>query len=328
MIPPDRVSRELHISDRTSDGGASAAGSGSDPTGGGSVHGFSVRSELPSPFVYLRDGNGEPLRIRGGPPPSEPGRLLTTLTHLRGSKTRVYEGDGRYAVHFERGGWFTIEPDRSTITIPLDPLQPRLEGLVWGLPTALLVLSAGGLFFHAAGVEINGRAVILTGPTHHGKTTLAGALAAAGYRLLAEDLLRVRVGSPTLVYPGPAMIRLRRDVAEWLSIPGATRVDEDLEKIHYALAPHHRGTADPIPLAGVFLLHPGATPALEPLPATATIQHLWVGSLNIPTTTGRARCFHQIVDLAESTPVWKLSRPVTPEALEDTMSLIVSVVGP
>lgn len=292
------------------------------------MHGFSVRSDLSSPLIYLREGDGDPLRIQRGPTPSEPGRLLAAMTHPRGSETRVYEGGGSYAVHFERGGWFTIEPDRSTITIPLDPFQPRLEGLVWGLPTALLVLANGGLFFHAAGVEVSGRAVILTGPTHHGKTTLAGAFAAAGYRLLAEDLLRVRVGSPTLVYPGPAMIRLRRDVAEWLSIPGATRVAEDGEKVHYALAPQQRGTSDPIPLGGIFLLHPGDAPALEPLPARSTIQHLWVVSLNIPTTAGRARCFHQIIDLAESVPIWKLSRPVTREALQDTISLVVSAVAP
>lgn len=290
----------------------------------GSVHGFSVESA--SSFVYLRDGGGVPLTIReDGSEPSQPGDCLADIKSRKALQTKVYQSDGRFSVHVEGVGWFGIDPDASTITVPPSPYGAWMEGTIWGLPVALLVLSRGGLFFHAAAVEIDGRAVILTGPSHHGKTTLAGALAAAGHRLLADDLLRCAVGRPTVVYPGPAMLRLRKDVAEWLVVPGAVRVADDAEKVHLALDPRYRGTGDPLPLAGIVLLHRGEDASLERLQPSSTIQDLWVVSLNIPTPTGRGQCFGDIIELAETVPVWKMVRPLTRQSLNGAIAMVVEV---
>ncbi|MGH7444946.1 MAG: hypothetical protein ACREKM_08725, partial [Longimicrobiales bacterium] len=239
------------------------------------------------------------------------------------SLTRVYERDGTFSIHMDGIGWFGIDTATSTITVPPSADPAWTEAVIWGLPVALLVLSRGGLFLHAAAVEVDGRIVVITGPSHHGKTTLAGALAAAGYRLLGEDLIRCDVGRSHMVYPGPAMLRLRRDVAEWLTIPGAQRVAEDDEKVHLALDPGRRGTSDPLPLAGIVLLHTGADVSMERLEPMSMIQDLWVVSLNIPTAEGRARCFGDITQLAESVPVWKLVRPLTRDSLADAMTMVI-----
>src|SRR5256886_15787670 len=146
-----------------------------DSTSLGSVHGFSVQSE--SSFVYLRDGCGEPLTIReDGSEPNQPGDCLADIKSRNALPTRVYRRDGRFSVRMDGVGWVGIDPGTSTITGPPTQYHAWLEGAIWGLPVALLVLARGGLFFHASAVEIDGRAVILTGPGGHGKTTLAGAL--------------------------------------------------------------------------------------------------------------------------------------------------------
>lgn len=291
----------------------------------GSVHGFSVESE--SSFVYLRDGGGERLTIReDGSEPSQPGDCLADIKSRNALQTRVYARDRRFSVHVEGVGWFGIDPDTSTITVPPSPYGAWMEGTIWGLPVALLVLSRGGLFFHASAVEVDGRAVILTGPSGHGKTTLAAALDVAGYRLLTEDLLRCAPGRSTVVYPGPAMLRLRKDVAQWLAIPGAERVAEDAEKVYLALDRRRRGTGDPLPLAGIILLYPGADTCIERLQPGSSIRDLWVVSLNIPTPAGRARCFGDIVQLAETIPVWRVARPLTREALDDTIDLVARTI--
>lgn len=288
----------------------------------GSVHGFAVESELR--FRYLRDGGGEPLTVReDGAEPDAPGDLLANLKSRQGHLTQVYQRAGRFSLHMENVGWFGVAPETSTITVPRTPYGAWLEGAIWGLPVALLVLSRGGLFFHAAVVEIHRRAVILTGPGYHGKTTLATALAAAGHRLLAEDLVRCDVGPPTVVYPGPAMLRLRRDVAEWLVVPGAERVAEDAEKVHLALDPGRRGTGEALPLAGIVLLHLGETTSIERLDPGATIRDLWRVTLNIPTPAGRAQCFSDVTQLAETVPVWKLARPLTREALAVAVAMVI-----
>jgi len=295
-----------------------------DSTSLGSVHGFSVQSE--SSFVYLRDGCGEPLTIReDGSEPSQPGDCLADIKSRNALPTRVYRRDGRFSVRMDGVGWFGIDPGTSTITVPPTQYHAWLEGAIWGLPVALLVLSRGGVFFHASAVEIDGRAVILTGPGGHGKTTLAGALVAAGYRLLAEDLLRCTVGRPTVVFPGPAMLRLRKDVAQWLVVPGAECVAEDVDKVHLALDRRTRGTGDPLPLAGIVLLDVAEASAIERLEPGATIQDLWAVTLNIPTLEGRAQCFQAITALAETVPVWRMRRPLTRRALDGAMDMIVAV---
>ena len=290
----------------------------------GSVHGFSVLSE--SSFIYLRDGGGDPLTIREeGSEPSQLGDRLADIKHRNALPTRVYRMDGRFSVHVGGMGWFGIDLGTSTITVPPSPSSRAwLEGALWGLPVALLVLSRGGLFFHASAVEIDGRAVILTGPSHHGKTTLAAALVAAGYRLLGEDLLRCTVGRPTVVFPGPAMLRLRKDVAQWLVVPGAERVAEDAEKVHLALDRRTRGTSDPLPLAGIVLLHVGEASTLERLEPGATIRDLWAVASKIPTPQGRAQCFRAITELAQTVPVWRMVRPLTRRALDGAIDMIVA----
>lgn len=283
-----------------------------------------MRSE--TEFIYLRDGGGEPLWVReDGSEPSRPGDPLAELKSRNQVRTRVYGDAGGFALDVEGVGWFGIDPEASSITFPPTPYGAWLEGFIWGLPAALLVLSRGGLFFHAAAVDIGGRAVLLAGPGHHGKTTLAGALAAAGHRLLAEDLVRCHVEESPVLYPGPAMLRLRRDVARWLAVPGAERVAEDPEKVHLALDPSRRGTSDPVPLAAIVFLHPGEAVSIERLEPGSTIPDLWVVSLNVPTSEGRAQCFRHITGLAETVPVWKMVRPLTRKAIAPTIDRIVEV---
>lgn len=292
------------------------------PASAGSVHGFSVHSS--TRFNYLRAGGGEPLLVReGGSQPGQMGDFLAQLTNRNGTVTRVYERGGTFSVNVDGVGWFIVDSIESCIEAPRTPNAAWLEAVTWGLPVALLVLARGGLFLHAAAVEVDGRVVILTGPSHHGKTTLAGALSAAGYRLLGEDLIRCEVGEQHRVYPGPALLRLRKDVHRWLDVPGAQQVAVDAEKVHLALDPAQRGTSDPLPLAGIVLLHAGPKVEMQRLEPVSMLQDLWAISLNLPTSEGRARCFGDIAHIAESVPVWKLVRPLTRESLPDVMNLVI-----
>lgn len=56
-----------------------------------------------------------------------------------------------------------------------------------GLP--MLLWQRGGLLLHASGVELNGKAIGIAGPSGVGKSTLARALLDAGGRLIGDDTL-------------------------------------------------------------------------------------------------------------------------------------------
>lgn len=295
----------------------------------GSVHGFDVYGR--GPMAYLRPAAGhDPLTIvAGSTPPRPTGSKLAELRTRSGPGWRLYESADGFNVDFDQIGWYHVDVDRARISTPATPYPAWLEATTLGLPVALLVLARGGLFFHAAAVEIAGHAVILAAPGYHGKTTLAGALLAAGHRLLSEDLVRCNVGETTTVHPGPALIRLRRDVAEWLDIPGATPVADDQGKIYYALSDELRGTGEPLPLGAIVFLHrsDGGAVELSRIDPLAALRDLWAVTLNVPTPGGRAQCFSQITSVAQQVPLWKLSRPLTRDALAETIDRVVATVA-
>ena len=96
---------------------------------------------------------------------------------------------GLHSGRATRGGssWIPREPS-VTIGSPDDALTLTAEVRMFGVPSSLITLERGDLSMHAAAVEVGGGAVVLAGPSRYGKTTLAAAFAAAGHRVLAEDM--------------------------------------------------------------------------------------------------------------------------------------------
>jgi len=108
--------------------------------------------------------------------------------------------------------------------------------------------------FHASAVEIEGRAVIVSGDSGRGKSTIATALCQAGGKLLADDLAVVRVaGGVPYVEPTSSRTWLVREVAAQMAEGGA--VDE-LRRVHKVAV---RGAGieparDAVPLGAIYLL--------------------------------------------------------------------------
>ena len=162
-------------------------------------------------------------------------------------------------------------------------------------------------------------------PGYFGKTTLAAGFDAAGYRVLSEDVSCIRLTSAPAVVPGPAMLRVRHDVAGQLVLPRARAVAESGDRVHYSLDPDRRGDSAPVPLRAVVLLRSVEEGiVLEPVPATDALRDLWPLSFRLPTAEDRARCFEGIAQLAASVRLWNLARPLRIDALESVVERIVA----
>ena len=85
------------------------------------------------------------------------------------------------------------------------------------------------------------------------------------------------------------MLRVRRDVAGRLDLPGARLLGEDEERAHYAL--EGPGTCEPVPLAAVVFLDEGNDAALEPVEQPEAIRDLWALSFRLPTEEDVGRSF-------------------------------------
>lgn len=276
----------------------------------GACFGYDVRSRLP--LMLLRQGTGAALEVFEAEPPAPRDRTPVLVRERQGrTAVGVYaEHEGRYRVWIDGVGWFAVDTSRPAIGLPNGPPDPIREARLWGLPAALCFVARGDQSLHAACVEVRGGAIILAAPGRFGKTTFAAGFAQAGHRVLSEDMTCCRIGADaTSVVPGPAMLRLRRDVEHGLELPHTATVAEDEERLYIAVDEERRGDGAPVPLRAIVFLreHDGA-PRLHRVGKRSALPDLWTLALRLPDDADRARCFAAITALAEVVPVWNVHR--------------------
>lgn len=292
----------------------------------GTCYGYEIHSQIE--FEYLRTGSGPRLLVEAGDPPGDPpGKLLREWSPpLFPTPVRLHEDGDGYRLWIEGAGWFGVDPGRPRVTVPREGDPLRREERLLGLPMLLCFLERGDVPLHAACVEVGDRALLLAAPRGFGKTTLAAAFAEAGHRVLAEDLTCLRPARRPAVIPGPAMLRVRADVADRFGPESGRELRRDDERSHRRPGAD-AGTCDPVPVTGIVLLNEADTaPRLELLSGAEATRNLWAVSFNLPNDDDRARCFRDVSEVASAVPAWKLERRMRLEDLERTVERLESLV--
>jgi hypothetical protein len=243
---------------------------------------------------------------------------------------RLLEDGDRLAFWASDAGWYLVDAEAGRIAVPSDGSSMTLtaEIRLFGVPSSLLALHRGDVAVHAACVEIGSRSVLLAGPSRHGKTTLAAAFAAAGHRVLTEDMTRCAMGSLPAVYPGPAAMRLRSDTADALQNRDGAEVVAEGDRLFVIAAPEARGDGAAVPLAGVvFLRDGGEVPVLEEARAATAIPDLWALTFTLPTTASRAAAFDRLTTLARTVPALNLRRELRFDTLPRVVELVEEFVA-
>ena len=293
----------------------------------GTCFGFAVRSSLP--FYFLRAGGGEPIEISEPSCVEERGSRELVFewkpTPTRPLDAALYRQGASFLLRMGRMGWFVVDPDEPSIALPEAPNVVRREQLLWSLPITLCLLARGYVPLHAAAVEVDGEAIIFGAPRTFGKTTLAAGFVNAGYRLLSEDLTCLCIGSSVEVLPGPAMLRIRPDVAEQLALRHATELESTDDRVHFAIEEGKRGDGSPVPLRAIVLLRQSDNGfRIESVAAAQAVPDLWSLTFGLPTDRDRGRAFANLVALASSIPVSNLYRPIRIEHLAATVEYLVA----
>jgi hypothetical protein len=290
--------------------------------------GYTADSSLP--LTVCRPGPGQPLTIAESdlePTMADPPLLEW---HEAGRPfARLWVDAPVFTLWIDAIGWFRIDRRGPSIVAPASSGGIRREARLWGVPAALCFMERGDLPLHAACVDIGGAGVLLAAPGRHGKTTLAAALMQAGHRLLAEDLTCVRPRPRPAVLPGPALLRVRKDVFAELSFD-APVVDEDDTRMYVVPDEAARGTGDAVELrAAIFLrTHEADEVRLDRVDAPGdALRDFWTLSFNLPTDEDRARCFDGIAQLAATVPIWNLTRPLTYASLPRVVHAIEELVS-
>lgn len=296
---------------------------------------FGYRAVSHIPLGLTRGGTGKPIEITAHTEtrPLSDEHLIVEWKPRPGHPFhgRVYLNDkGRYRVWTSDAGWFLVDPDRHVISVPEDGDELRREVRLWSTPMMLLLISRGVLMLHASAVELDGEAALFGGPSRFGKTTLAAAFHAAGHRVLAEDTTAVVLGAQGLeVLPGPALMRIRHDVAETMQLRNVVTVGRDQQRVFLAPYPETRGTSAPLPLRGLFLLRADqqGVRIREPGARSPLLADLWALAFKLPTEEDFERCFSGLVDVVDRAPIWDLYRPMGLERLPETIDAIAQTVS-
>ncbi len=270
----------------------------------GTCFGFEIHSTLS--FEFLREGSGEALEVEPGRMEGPGGGNLIFDWPAAGDQphTRLFQDDG---------------------TLGDDAL--RREERLWSLPLLLCFAARGDVPLHAAAVDVGGSAVLIAAPRTFGKTTLAAGFLAAGHRVLSEDIACIRLDPEPHVVPGPAMLRVRPDVADDLELRDTLLVGRDETRVHLALAPHGRGTCDPVPLrAIIFLRESDQSPTLVRVSAAEALPDLWELNFRLLGAPAFASSFEALADLVRSISIWNLFRQLGLDRLDETVEAVLACV--
>lgn len=295
---------------------------------GGSCFGFAVQSALS--FTLTRSGTGTPLRVHEatGAEPSEVGQLLREWSGKPGETltTRLYSLGAEHQFWLERVGWFGIDARVPSITVPRlserfqDPVWR--ESIMWGTPAAACAVRLGLMSMHAASVDVGGAALLLAAPGTFGKTTLAAAFHSEGYRLLSDDMVTYRLAPEPVVFPGPALLRLRLDVYEQLTLKGIGASHRFSRKIGLVIDESRRGGAAPVPLAGVVLLRRADTGiTLTRVGQAPALRDLF--ALSFGAVVDPAGAFEGLASLVAQVPVWNLERRLDYSMLPQIVDAVI-----
>ena len=223
---------------------------------------FGGRLRAPLPLAGLRPlaPDAVPdwrLRVARHPPPPPPGSAAAEWADGE-LRIRLFELAGGWRLAYDDTGTYDVSADGARWTWhPVQGAAPELvQADLLGRVPALALAARGALPLHASAVTVRGRGLVFLGGKHFGKSTLAAALAAAGARLVADDMAVIEPGPPARLLPGVPLFRLWNEAADHLRAReiGGTRIEG--RKLTLADLPSRRVESGRTPLAALYLLDP------------------------------------------------------------------------
>lgn len=162
---------------------------------------------------------------------------------------------------------------------------------------------------HASAVDVHGRAVLVSGRSGAGKSTIAAALCRAGGRLLTDDLAAIRLadGEQPVVEPHSGKIWLWREVAGRMF---GAEAGEEHNRIHKVAVPT-RPVSEAVPIGAIYVLgfRAGEPTFADPVHGKHALGAL-IGSLfNLVVRTPQRlgmqfRLLGEVLDRVPVVPLW------------------------
>jgi len=275
------------------------------------MFGWQVESALALPWVSAGDvTDGVDVRVRlGEAPPLADGVAIGTLVS--------HAPDGRVRLAVPGVAAFAVRAGCDVVVEPwMAPDAPDIQVFLLGGVVGILCHQRGELPLHGSCVEIDGRAVVFTGPAGIGKSTLAAALVAQGARLLSDDIAVATRGDDGgfSIAPAYPSQNLWRDSLDLLGLPVGSRLRRGSEARRYAHPVGDRFCAEARPLALICHLRRGRDATAQPTLHGDRFQALRalnaaVHRSNVGQAVSGGRSFAAVGPLATAVPQLHLALP-------------------
>jgi hypothetical protein len=292
------------------------------------AYGLIIESPIPLPELAASEGERDVV-IRFG-------KLEYQLPRAHQGPSEMHVVGNDIYLFWDDIGTFLVRGGREIIIQPLPGVNESVLRLfILGTTLAMLLCQRGLTVFHASAVAIGNEVVAFAGVKGAGKSTFAAALHAAGYELVADDIVAIDASQGhSMVLAGFPHLKLWPDSINLLgSDPKLLpRLRPELEKRSYAILT--RFSQKPLPLRHFCIIDAGSALHLEPLQPrealTALMPH-WYGSrfgMERLRTLGLADFFRQCVGVANSATIYRLKRPRSMPSVADISRLITENLMP
>jgi hypothetical protein len=289
------------------------------------VYGLRVDSEIEIPEL-ITDIKGDPdVKIKLGDVP-------ITLTKSN-SKSVFYQAiKNKFIFRMEQVGAFQVSKG-SEITIEIFPnaapelMRVFLLGSVFGA----LLHQRGILALHGSAIDTKDGALVITGQSSSGKSTLAASLTRKGYPFVSDDISALHQDEKGFnVHHGIPQIKLWKDVLNKLGI------DEGLKQIRPSVEKYRRVVLNgfvlqPKKVTRIIVLSSKNTNGIEikelrgvkkfePLKEN-TYRYEFINALQVSD-----QHFKSIMDLANSAKIFHVQRPSSPLMIEELTDAVVDKI--
>ena len=226
------------------------------------VYGIALHSEMQLPFATSGREELSHIALRIAPADYFAKAIADTpIEQADGSFYQIGKlADGSAYARWEGVGEFLISPNGLQICCrPFDGAKMEsFQVYMLGQALSFALVKCGFEPIHATVMDIHGEAVVFLGDSGFGKSTLAASFISAGYPVLTDDLLILRITDDgVLAYPGPARIKLFPEIARRFLGDAATgvRMNPDTEKLIIPLD-SKQSCSYPLPVRVIYSLAP------------------------------------------------------------------------
>jgi hypothetical protein len=289
------------------------------------AYGLVIQSVIPLPELVATEETKADVAIQLG-------KIERSPLEIDMGRYRFYMNDEEVYFAWENVGTFLVRGSTEIIVEAAPGVKENfIHFPLLGMALAVVLHKRSLLVIHASSVAIDGSAIAFLGTGGMGKSTMAATLYGRGHTLISDDLLALDVGDANhpMVIPSFPQFKLWPEAV-------AAALGEDPQTLPCLASEYEKRvrratdnfSLKPLPLKAIYILSPGTTKAIKPIPPHECIFYIIANShiariaKPLVEGLGASSHFRLIINLIKNAPVYRLERPFSLSLLPDVARLV------